>query len=147
MRIPNRAGILVTDGRKMLLFRNEGDADYPNFQNVMKEQDDNPADRLHRSDAAGQTVFAGAAGRGSGYDEGDLHRQEEARFAVATMQVVNRSAEAGAFDKLVIVADPHTLGALRPHYGRAIQDSLIGEIAKDLVNHPVVEIERILSAR
>ena len=63
MRIPKRAGILVTDGRKMLLFRNEGDADYPNFQTDMKEQDDNPADRLQRSDAAGHTVFAGAAGK------------------------------------------------------------------------------------
>jgi protein required for attachment to host cells len=137
---------LVTDGRKMLLFRNEGDADYPNFQAVAKEEDDNPPDRFQKSDAPGRTTSAGGDHRRSAYDEGDYHRREEERFVIETMELVNRRMEDGLFDRLLVVADPRTLGTLRSHYGRGLEERLIGEVAKDLVKHPVAEIERILCA-
>jgi protein required for attachment to host cells len=146
MHIPNRAGILVTDGRKMLLFRNEGDADYPNFRAVVKEEDDNPPDRFQKKDAPGRTTLAGGDHRRSAYDEDDRHRREEERFAVETMELVNRRMEDGSFDRLLVVADPRTLGTLRGHYGHGLEQRLIGEVAKDLVKHPVAEIERILCA-
>lgn len=146
MRIPNRAGILVTDGRKMLLLRNEGDADYPDFRAVAKEEDSNPPDRDQKADAPGRTTSAGEDHRRSAYEEGDRHRRGEARFAIETMELVNRRLGDGSFDQLVVVADPRTLGELRGHYGRGLEERLIGEVAKDLVKHPVAEIERILCA-
>jgi protein required for attachment to host cells len=146
MHIPNRAGILITDGRKMLLFRNEGDAEYPQFRAVLKEEDRNPPNRVLKADAPGRMTAAKGDRRRSAYDEGDDHSREEARFATETMALVNRRMESGAFDRLVVVADPRTLGELRGHYGRDLEARLIGEVAKDLVKHPVAEIERILCA-
>lgn len=143
MRIPNRAAVLVTDGRKRLLFRNEGDAEYPKLEALLKEEDVNPADHVQKSDAPGHMSSA-AGDRRSAYDEGDFHRQEEADFAGETVRMLNERALQGRFEQLIIVADPRTLGALRGHYHRTLEQRLIGEVAKDLVKHPVADIERII---
>ncbi|MDO9224224.1 MAG: host attachment protein, partial [Caulobacter sp.] len=44
----------------------------------------------------------------------------------------NKQALAGAFEALVVVAAPKTLGELRKHWHKALQAKLVGEIAKDL---------------
>ncbi len=144
MYIPHGTLILIADGRKALLFRNVGDADYPNFVATEKLEDDNPADRDQKSDSAGH-VRPSADGRGATYDEGDLHVQTEARFAREASALLNRRAEAEPLAGVLVAADPPTLGALRRHYSGAVQQALIGELDKDLDKHPVPEIEKILS--
>ena len=54
MRIPHDALIVVADGRKMLLLRNEGDAERLNLQVEHKDIHENPKDRDQKSDAAGR---------------------------------------------------------------------------------------------
>ena len=144
MRIANGTCILVTDGSKMLLFRNEGDADYPRLVELAKVEDDNPSDHEQKGDAPGRMAAMGAAGRRSAYQETDFHRQEEERFARRTAAMLDRRAAARDFEQLVVVADPRTLGVLRRHYPPALKGSVVAEIAKDLVKHPLPEIERLL---
>jgi protein required for attachment to host cells len=45
---------------------------------------------------------------------------------------------------LIVVAPPRTLGLLRKHYHKAVKEKIVAEIGKDLVKHPVAEIERII---
>ncbi|MGZ8350927.1 MAG: host attachment family protein [Allosphingosinicella sp.] len=144
MRIPTGTHVLVTDGRKMLLFRNDGDADYPNLHVIAEEEQPDLPDREQKSDAPGHVSSFGT-GRSSAYDEADFHELGEALFATRAAERLNRQAEAGDFEKLVIVADPRTLGELRRHYSKPLQERLLAEIGKDLVKHPVPDIERILS--
>ena len=144
MRIANGTCILVTDGSKMLLFRNDGDADHPMLTSVAKEEDQNPSDRAQKSDGPGRTAAMAAGGRRSAYDETDFHRQAEERFARRTADMLGHRAAAGEFERLVVVADPRTLGMLRDHYPPALKKAVTAEVAKDLVKHPVAEIERIL---
>ena len=144
MRIANGTCILVTDGSKMLLFRNEGDADYPKLTRLAKTEDENPSDRAQKSDGPGRTSAMAAGGRRSAYQETDFHRQEEERFARRTAAMLGRRAAAAEFERLVVVADPRTLGVLRDHYPPALKKVVTAEVAKDLVKHPVAEIERIL---
>ena len=73
----------------------------------------------------------------------DFHRQEEERFARRTSAMLGRRATAGDFEPLVIVADPRTLGVLRNHYSPTLKKTVTAEVAKDLVKHPVAEIERL----
>jgi protein required for attachment to host cells len=47
--------------------------------------------------------------------------------------------------KLIVVAPPAALGEMRKHYHKEVQSRLVGEIAKDLANHPVPEIEKIIA--
>ena len=75
----------------------------------------------------------------------DYHEQEEMRFAIEATDLLKRRALANDFEKLIIVAPPTALGEMRKHYHKEVQSRLVGEIAKDLANHPVPEIERIIA--
>lgn len=59
--------------------------------------------------------------------------------------MLKRRALAHDYDKLIVVAPPAALGEMRKHYHKEVQNRLVGEIAKDLSNHPVPEIERIIA--
>ena len=151
MHVPHNAHVLVADGRKMLFFRNEGDADYPNLQVEDAEEHPNPRDVDQKTDLAGRSASTGAGtltggGSGSSMGETDYHQQEEDRFAAETAAMLNSRAEAGGFEKLIVVASPKTLGELRKHYGKALTGKIAGELAKDLTGHPFAEIEKALAS-
>lgn len=141
MRIQHDTLILVADGGKMLLFRNDGDADYPRFERIAGAESENPPDRAQKNDAPGR-AFSG--GRRSAYEETDFHRQAEAQFARAAAAMLDRVVDQRQAERVVVAADPRTLGALRDHYSARVAGLVTAEVAKDLVKHPVAEIERIL---
>ena len=168
MQVPHNALIAVADGRKLLLLRNEGDATRPVFQKVKVEIHPNPKDSDQKRDQSGQSSStqsgAGApavAQGGSSHSLGggaqfaqsrgsmgetDFHQLEEDRFAADAAELLKKRAMNGDFDSLIVVAPPRTLGELRKHYHKEVSDRLSGELAKDLVNHPVDEIERLVAA-
>lgn len=167
MRVPHNAFVLVADGRKSLFFRNEGDAEYPNLKVEAAEEHPNPRDIDQKTDQAGRASStqgganapAGASGGdghagggGAGFapsrgtmGEVDFHQQEEDRFASETAAMLNKQAESGGFEQLIVVAPPKTLGELRKHYGKQLEGRIVGEIAKDLTGQPVTAIEAALA--
>lgn len=157
MQIPNNGYVLVADGRKMLFFRNEGDEQYPNLEVVTATEQKNPKNTEQATDGPGSGFVAsgsprqgtisslsGASHR-SAYEPTDFHELEETRFAIDAADMLKKRALANEFEKLLIVAPPSTLGDLRKHYHKEVESRLIGEIAKDLTNHPVDQIEKIIS--
>ena len=144
MRIAHKGFVVVADGRKMLFFRNEGDAVHPNLELVRHREQDNPPDRDHKSDAAGR-ASSPQGGVRSGFTEVDFHQLEEDRFASETAELLKKRALNNDFESLIIVAPPKTLGELRKHYHKEVESRLEGEIAKDLTGHPVSEIEKIIA--
>ncbi|WP_298093333.1 host attachment family protein [uncultured Sphingomonas sp.] len=168
MLVPHNAFVLVADGRKSLFFRNEGDAEFPNLQVEHAEEHPNPRDRDQKTDAAGAASStqsgqgappiaqggsnqAGSGGQGAQFapsrgslGETDYHQQEEDRFAAEIADMLKRRALAGEFESLIIVAPPQTLGELRKHYHKEVSNRLAGELAKDLTNMPVPDIETAL---
>ncbi len=146
MQVPHNTVVVVADGKKMLFFRNEGDAEYPKLEVEGKREQEDLPDRDLKTDDAGRTFDAsGGAGR-SAYEEVDFHQLEEDRFAHETAEMLKKRALRNEFEQLIIVAPPRTLGELRKHYHKEVQKRLTGEIAKDLTGHPVTEIEKILLA-
>ena len=157
MRVPHNSCVLVADGRKLLFFRNEGDGDYPNLEVERKRVEDNPADRDQGTDRPGRSfvsagsprtggaVSAGANNR-SAFSETDFHQLQEDRFAADAAELLKERALRNDFESLVVVAPPKTLGELRKHYHKEVEKRLSAEIAKDLTNMPVEEIEKILQA-
>lgn len=150
MQVPHNAFVLVADGRKLLFLRNEGDADYPNLTVEAAEEHPNPATRDQATDAAGRassTTPAGGTSRaGSSMDPTDFHQLEEDRFAAEAAAMLKTRALANDFEKLIIVAPPKTLGELRKHYHREVENRLAGEVAKDLTGHTIPDIEAALKA-
>ncbi len=147
MQVPHNTFVVVADGKKMLFFRNEGDAEFLKLEVERKREQELLADRDLKRDGAGRTFDAsGGAGR-SAYEETDFHQLEEDRFAAETAEMLKNRALRKEFESLIIVAPPKTLGELRKHYHKEVEKRLAGEIAKDLTGHPVTEIEKIISAQ
>ena len=65
--------------------------------------------------------------------------------AAQAADILKHRAFANDYEKLIIVAPPGTLGEMRKHYHKEVESRLAGEIAKDLVNHPIADIERIIA--
>ncbi|MFN3389722.1 MAG: host attachment family protein [Allosphingosinicella sp.] len=146
MQVPHKSFVVVADGKKMLFFRNEGDAEFLKLEVERKREQDNPPDRVQGRDEPGRTFdSSGGAGR-SAYEETDFHQLEEDRFAHETAELLKKRALRNEFESLIIVAPPRTLGELRKHYHKEVEKRLAGEIAKDLTGHPVAEIEKIIAA-
>ena len=68
----------------------------------------------------------------------------EATFSKQIAERLYKAANAGAFDQLILIADPGTLGEIRPLLHQVLKDKLVLEQAKTLINSPVEDIERSL---
>jgi protein required for attachment to host cells len=144
MSIPSQALILVADGRKLLLLRNDGDEMYPNLHVETHREQDNPPDRMHSSDAPGRGS-SGVGSRTGAMAETNFHQLEEDRFAALAADMLRKRALKNDFEQLIIAAPPRTLGELRKHYHKSVEQRLIREIDKDLTGMPVEAIERALA--
>ncbi|WP_022681595.1 host attachment family protein [Sphingobium bisphenolivorans] len=168
MQVPHNARIVVADGRKMLLLRNEGDGELLNLQVEQHKIHESPKDSDQKSDRAGQSSSTqsgpgapAAAQNGSMHargggaqfapsrgsmEETDYHQMEEDQFATSIAELLNKQALAGAYESLIVVAPPRTLGELRKHYHKEVVDRLKGEVSKDLTGHTIPQIEEALAA-
>jgi protein required for attachment to host cells len=126
--IPKDTLLVVADGRAARLFRNVGDESALRLHQV---------EMLDPNDASG----AGAGPSGVQPPESDIG---EATFAKALADRINASALRNGFAHLVIVADPGTLGGLRPQLHKETVARTLAEVAKDWTNMPLEQIERAL---
>ena len=144
IQLPHDAFILVGDGRKALVLRNEGDARSPNLKTTqVLDQGRVPPTAELGTDKPGRS-FQSADGRRAGMDQTDWHELAEQRFAGEIAQALETRHLAGEFKALVVVAPPRTLADLRRSFSDGLRDKIIAEVDKDLTNHPLHEIERLL---
>lgn len=146
MHIPNEALVLVADGRKMLFLRNKGDEAIPDLRIEAHREQINPPDRVHSSDAPGRS-FSGVGSGRSAMEETDFHQLEEDRFAKEAALLLRKRALVNDFEQLIVVAPPRTLGEMRKHYHKTVEDRLIAELDKDLTGMPVPMIEQTIINR
>ena len=149
MRIPHNTLVAVADGRKLLFLRNEGDAAIPVLRTEKVTVQQNPKDSDQKTDLAGRAPGGGrlgAGGAGNSMNEADYHQLEEDRFAAEAADLLKTRALGGDFESVIIIAPPRTLGEMRKHYHKEVSNRISAELAKDLTNHPVDEIEKILIA-
>lgn len=144
MQIPHDAMVMVADGRKRLLFRNEGDEKFPKLEVVEHETKIIPAREDMGTDEPGIQQQAGGLGGVAGYENTDFHQLEEDRFAADTAEMLKMRALRNEFSKLIVVAPPRALGELRKHFHKEVEARIIGEIAKDFANRPTDEIEQLI---
>ncbi|MDE2361433.1 MAG: host attachment protein [Hyphomicrobiales bacterium] len=143
VRIHNKAWVLIGDGRKALVLRNEGDADLLDLRRASVRIDDNPPTHAQGSDAPGRVVSSVGAMR-SAVEPTDWHEIEAHRFAASMAEQVNEGVRTGACREVVLVAPPKILGEIRHHLSIEAQKRVKGEVPKDLTHHRIGEIERIL---
>ena len=125
MQLPHGAHVAVADGERFVLFRNDGDAAIINLVDAVSPE----VETSKRSGASPEVR--------------DL---DERGHAAGVAALLNKRVLDNDIEKLLIVADPHTLGVMRGHYHGELEKRLIGEIAKTLTNADTAQIEQAISA-
>ena len=145
LQIPHKAWVLVGDGRKALVLRNEGDEKFPHLRalTVFKEQV-TPSTADIGTDAPGRAVEH-LTGRRSGMEQTDWHDIAEHKFAQNVAETLCAADHSGDINALIVVAPPRTLADLRNSFTVSLKSKVIAEVNKDLTHHPVYEIERLLT--
>lgn len=144
MILPRGTIIMVADGGRMMLLRNDGDAVSPALTVVEHRETPLPHNRDLFADAPGRSFSSHSPIR-SAYDNGDPHTAREHGFLAASLAALAELVDHDT-PSIVIAADPVSLGVIREHYTRAITDRLMAELDKDLTAMPVDEILSYLRA-
>ena len=69
----------------------------------------------------------------------------ERTFVSTAVGFLDKLNADGAVKDVVLIADPKTLGEIRKRLGKNLQHKIFAEIAKDLVKHPVADIQSVIS--
>ncbi len=125
MHLPHDAHVAVADGERFVLFRNDGDEALINLVDAASFD----VDTSNRS--------------GANPEVRDL---DERGHAAGVAAMLNQRVLANEIEKLLIVADPKTLGIMRDHYHGELKRRLVGELPKTLTGADTAEIERTIGA-
>ena len=129
-KIPTGAWIVVADGTGARLFLNVGKgATVSLTQQKLLEPED----------------LADDGPSGKRPSEQSEQANDEATFAKQLAHYLNAAALKQEFTDLILMADPHTLGLLRPQLHNETTRRIIKEIAKTFTNAPLETIQAALN--
>jgi len=127
MMLPHGTVVAVADGTALRLFRNRGTEphlDLAEFGHPAINSANPGSGSRHRSNSSNP----------------DPHRQAEDNFAAASAGQLNRLALEGSLERLFVIADPRTLGEMRKHFHSTLHARIVGELPKEMIDHPVHDI-------
>lgn len=130
-KIPGGAWVVVADGNGARLLRNVGTGLSVSLEQIKLIE---PTDLANEGPAGRQPPERSSA------------EIDEATFAKQLARFLNTAALRNEFTHLVLVADPQTLGQIRPLLHEETSKRMIEELNKTLVHAPLEDIERALKA-
>lgn len=142
--LPSGAWVVVADGEKALVLVNDGDDIDMNLRVVRKDEQDNPKAGDWAANRPGRFNNGPSVHR-SAVQDTDWHVLEKERFANQLADRLYKWAHAGRFQHLVILASRPILGPLRQEMHQEVSDRVILELPKVVTNHPLNEVETILT--
>lgn len=142
--IPRRGWVVVCDGAKALILQNEGDAELVNLKLVDVIEEAQPAAHQLGTDRPGRVHQSHGESR-SAVEIVDPHEAAEAAFLARLVDEVDGLLSERQARALVLVAPPKALGLLRRKMPKSLSRIVKGELAKDLVQLPIGQIERHLA--
>ncbi len=128
-KIPSGTWILVADGEVARLFRNAGTDHALSLEQMQLF-------------SASDTPHEGPSGHRP--PESDAQSTSEATFAKQLSHRLNAAALNNTYAHLVLMADPQTLGQIRPQLHAETERRIIGEVAKTFTNAPLQDIQKAL---
>lgn len=131
MLLPKGTHFAVVDGAQFKLYRNDGIEAEPNLKAL-------PVPELEKSN-----MSSGVRRNQNTGNPSDDQLEEDAH-AIAVTDWLNAQAMAGKIDKLVIIADPRSLGEMRRRYHKELQDILLADLDRTLTNASGDEIVKIV---
>ena len=142
--LPHNTWVLIADGEKALYLVNKGDDMDMHLVVRDKEEQDNPQAQEWAANRPGR-FNDGPNVQRSKVEDTDWHQLEKERFAHDVADQLYKDAHKGKFDRLVIIASRPVLSELRQEMHKEVADKVILDVPKVLTNHPLDEIEDLLS--
>lgn len=128
-KIPAGALVVVADGGGARLFRNTGEGGALALTQIEVLTPQNVNDE---------------GPSGSMPTDQQPHDAAEAVFAKQLAHRLNADVLKHRYAHVVLVADPQTLGQIRPQLHKETQQRMVGELAKTLTHATLADIERAL---
>ena len=132
MKVPHKALVALANGERFVMMRNVGHPFEPKLEKVGEIDLE-------------LTNFSAGVRNQDPVQRGSSTEIDELAHGAAIAHWLNRKTLNGDGGPLVIAADPKTLGQIRQHCHKELQNRIVGEVAKDLINQPVESIERALA--
>ncbi len=142
---PTRTWILIADGGRARVLEQVGKGHPLAEVSGMTRSIDLPRSHDLGDDQPGRTE-ASVGGRHSMEPRSDPHRELKRKFAHELADMLAQKLGAKAFDKLILVAPPVTLGDLRAALAEPARKAVSGEVASDLTKTPDHEVAAHLTA-
>lgn len=133
MKLPAETHVAVIDGERFVLMRNSGTATEPMLQAIAKPS------IPETNKSAGRHDHEGAHRNGG-------EPLDRAAHAAGVAQWLNKAVLDHQIEKLLVVADPSSLGEIRRHYHKETLTALIGELDKQLTGMPGPDILKAIEA-
>lgn len=142
-RLTKGTWVLIADGEKALVLKNQTDHEDPYLTVLTKEEQENPPDRAQSENRRGR-FNDGPSVQRSAVEDTDWHQLAKDRFADELNDMLYKRAHKGAFSEIVVVASPSVLGQLRSKMHQEVESRVIAEVPKTLTNHGLDDIEKIV---
>jgi protein required for attachment to host cells len=144
MLIPTGSIILVTDGARLRVYRNEGPAAAAKLVQQDGLEVHLPSSAELGDDRPGRSFSSHGVGR-SAYETADPHDAIEAQFAEDAADRVNGLVAAG--ETVLLAAAPRTLGLMRRALAPGVRDRLLAEIDADYTKTTPEDLSGLLARR
>ena len=142
-QLTRHARVLVTDGGRAIVLRNEGEVSHPDLRMVRQYGNDTPPNRELASDRPATTNESNSPRR-SAAEQVDYHQQAEDRFVAQMAADMDADLKTGDFEELIVVAPPDALAAYRKAASPGLARATTMEINKDLTKHTNAKITEIV---
>ena len=129
-KIPHNALVVVADGTGARFFRNSGQKSSV----ILRADGELQPAQLENEGPSGKRPH-----------ESTSQETDEATFAKQLAKELYRRAHKGDFASLVLIADPQTLGQIRPLLHKEVQSRLVSEHGKTLTRASLADIEKTLN--
>jgi protein required for attachment to host cells len=143
---PTTTWILIADGARARIFANHGPGKGIEAVKGAEFSADHRPDHEIVRDRSGRTFESVGATRHAIEPRQDPHRELKRSFSERLAALLEEELAAKAYDRVVLVAPPTTLGDLRAALPAAVREAVSAELDKDLTKTPVAELPRHLGA-
>jgi protein required for attachment to host cells len=137
---PVRTWILVADGARARVYESLGKRGDVTEREELRRDTDLPPTRELDADRPGRGNVPTTAHRHGFQPTSDSHRELKRDFAEDFAALLEEQLAAGAYDRLVLVAAPVTLGDLREALSDRVRGVVTAELDKDLTKHSAREL-------
>ena len=137
INVSSKYWILVADsGRARILELRKKPREFRQVQELVSESR-HLSSRDMVSDASGRAFHAKVPASHSKQQRTDAHDQAEQAFSRMLVGKLEKAASLKAFEHLVLIADPKTLGRVRQYLSKSLSGMVTNELNLDVVGMPL----------